>query len=160
MNFLPLSRPLALLGLAISLAACSTPANRRELYNTSNANGPWHDYERRLDASEETGVAPGDMGHAAGVLPPPTAAPGSNIGGTTIVRGKRPTPQPKSEPMPADQTTLPSNTAPAAVPAPASVPASPSSPTTADPSAPAAPGSQTTSPPADPGAVPPNPPTS
>ena len=147
-----------MLGLAISLAACSTPANRRELYNTSSANGPWHDYERRLDASDETGVAPADMGHAAGVLPPP--APGSNVGGTTIVRGNRPTPPPKSEPLPADQTTLPSSAVPPAVPAPASVPASPTSPTTADPSAPAAPGSPTTSPPADPGPVPPNPPTS
>ena len=162
-KFLPTLSALALPGLAVlSLAACSTPANRRELYNTNSANGPWHDYERRLDASEETGVAPGDMGRAAGPGPEGTASP---VGGTTVVRGSRPIPQPKSAPLTPDPTALPSNApvpgatgpapAPATVPAPADVP---SSPTTTDPSAPAAPGGATTAPPADP-ATPPNPPT-
>jgi hypothetical protein len=154
-KFLPTFRPVALLSMMLSLVACSTPANRRELYNTADANGPWHDYERRLDAAEETGAAPGDMGHAAEASLPA----GNNTGATTIVRS-RATPLPKSAPVTPDATVLPSNQpqpapAPGSVPAPASVPASP---TTSDPGAPAAPGSATTAPPTDPTAVPVNPP--
>ena len=159
MKFLPIHRPLALLGLALSLAACSTPENRRELYNTSGGNGPWHDYERRMDASDETGVPPGDMGHGVGG----PAGPAGTVGVQPPGRTGRVTPPPKSAPITTDATALPSNAAPSNVPAPANVPASPSapsSPTTTDPSAPAAPGSQMTAPPADPGPVPPNPPTS
>ncbi len=160
-KFLPTLRPLALLGLAISFAACSTPENRRELYNSTEGNGPWHDYARRMDAAEETGVAPGDMGHPVG-LPggPATAGDGNNTTGTTVVRGSRVTRQPKSAPIISDPTVLPSGqaapTAPAVVPAPAGVP---SSPTTTDTAAPAAPGGATTVPPSDPTSVPVNPPT-
>ncbi len=46
MNFLPSFRPVACAALAVTLCACATPANRRELYNTGAANGAWHDYAR------------------------------------------------------------------------------------------------------------------
>ncbi len=152
----PVRLPLALLGPAILIAACSTPENRRELYNTSSTNGPWHDYERRLDAAAETGQAPGDMGHAAADpgTPTPLSADGNNTGGTTVVRGGRPTRQSKTAPLAPDQMTLPSSVpAPAAVPSPAGVPSSPIS---TDPTFPAP---ATSAPPAAPTSVPVNPPT-
>ena len=95
MKFLLVFRPLVLLATALTLNACDTPANRRQLYNTSEPNGPWHDYARRGEA--ETAVG----------LPPGSTATNTNSMGVTP-RNTRPTPQPRSGPLSADPTSLPS----------------------------------------------------
>ena len=95
-----------LVATVLTLNACETPANRRELYNTSEPNGPWHDYARRREAESEVGLPPGStsMASAATVT---TSAPG---GPRT---SNRPTPQPRSGPIQADPTSLPSSNTPA-----------------------------------------------
>ena len=101
-KFLPSFSPLALVSLTLVLSSCSTPANRRELYNTSMADsGPWHDYDRRREAEAETGVSAGSA---------PTVVPGT--------RG-RATAQPKSSDLPAG--TAPAPASAGAPPAPAQV---------------------------------------
>ena len=100
MKFLPVLRPLVLLAAALSLNACATPANRRQLYNTSEPNGPWHDYARRRAAETAVGLPPGSTVQTAtstGVTPSNT----------------RPTPQPRSGPLTSDPTSLPSSNMPA-----------------------------------------------
>ncbi len=80
--------------------ACETAANRRELYNTSEPNGPWHDYARRREAETAVGLPPNSTvtnSSSTGVTP-------SNI---------RPTPQPRSGPLTSDPTALPSSNMPA-----------------------------------------------
>lgn len=101
MKFLPSLSPLALASLTLALSACATPANRRELYNTPQAeSGPWHDYERRREAEATTGVSGGSA---------PTVVPGT--------RG-RPTTTPASAPLPPGTSPAPvTPAAPAAVPA-------------------------------------------
>ncbi len=89
-----------MLAVAASMTACETPANRRELYNTSEPNGAWHDYARRRDAEAEVGLPPGSTSTA------PSTSPISP-------RGTRPTPQPRSGPLQADPTSLPSTNTPA-----------------------------------------------
>ena len=93
------------LATAAALAACDTPANRRELYNTTEPNGAGHDYARRRDAEKDAGLPAGSTSVApASVGGPATPQPrGSN----------RPTPQPRSGPLQADPTILPSANAPA-----------------------------------------------
>lgn len=83
MKFLPFLRPTALLLAAATLAACSTPANRRELYNTSDSkSGAWHDYDRRRQAEAETGVSGGVAPSALPNSGKPTAQPSSVPAGT------------------------------------------------------------------------------
>ena len=63
--------------LAVALGACSTPANRRELYNTSySQSGSWHDYSRRRQAEAVTGISGGTA---------PSAVTGRNKPGTPSV---------------------------------------------------------------------------
>lgn len=90
-----------MLAVAASLAACETPANRRELYNTTEANGPWHDYARRREAEADAGLPPGSTSTV-----PNNPAP-------ITQRGSRPTPQPRSAPLQSDPTSLPSVNTPA-----------------------------------------------
>ena len=91
--------------LAVTLGACSTPANRRELYNVSEGNsGPWHDYSRRRQAEAETGISGGVA---------PAALPGRT-------RSTLP-PAPSGTPGPLPEPTLQSPMSPAAPP-PAAVP--------------------------------------
>ncbi len=99
-KFLPVFRPLVLLAAALTLNACETPANRRELYNTSEPNGPWHDYARRREAEAAVGLPPGS-----------TVQTSTSTGVTP--RNTKPTPQPRSGPLSADPTTLPSTNTPA-----------------------------------------------
>lgn len=101
MKFLPSLSPLALASLALALSACANPANRRELYNTPQAeSGPWHDYERRREAETMTGVSAGTA---------PTVVPGGRT---------RPTAPPASAPLPPGTVPVPvTPAAPAAVPA-------------------------------------------
>ena len=81
---------------AVSLAACETPANRRELYNTSEPNGAWHDYARRREAEVEVGLPPGSTSTSPGTANAPITQ-----------HGTRPTPQPRSGPLQTAPTTLP-----------------------------------------------------
>ncbi len=101
-NFLPVLRPVVLMAAAVSLAACETPANRRELYNTSEPNGVWHDYERRQEAEAEVGLPAGSTSTSPGTASAPLTT-----------RGSRPTAQPRSGPLQADPTSLPSTNSPA-----------------------------------------------
>jgi hypothetical protein len=55
-KFLPVLRPAILLSCVAVLCGCATAANRRDLYNTTKANGPWHDYERNRLAEADTGL--------------------------------------------------------------------------------------------------------
>ena len=145
MKFLPVLRPLVLLATALTFNACDTPANRRELYNTTEPNGAWHDYARRREAEAAVGLAPGST----------TTAPVNTAGpATPQPRSGPPTPQPRSSaPLQADPTTLPSTNTPAPGPSttttvsPAAAPvptqpgeAAPSSTSSEQPAVPAAPG--------------------
>ena len=81
------------MSVALALSSCANPANRRELYNTSQADsGPWHDYERRREAEAQTGISGG-------------ASP-SAVSGT---RG-RPTAQPRTSNLPAGTSPAPAGT--------------------------------------------------
>ncbi len=98
MKFLPSLSPLALASLALALSACANPANRRELYNTSQAeSGPWHDYDRRRMAEAETGVSGGSA---------PTVVPGAR---------SRTTPPPAGAPLPPGTAPAPAPAVPAQV---------------------------------------------
>ncbi len=141
-KFLPVLRPLVLLASALTLNGCDTPANRRELYNTSEPNGAWHDYARRREAEAEVGLPPGSTSIAPATTGPVTPMPRTS---------NRPTPQPRSGPLQTDPTSLPSTNTPAPGPgttttvspaaAPAPVQASESVPTgsSSEPAAPPAP---------------------
>ncbi len=109
-KFLPSLSPLALASLALALSACANPANRRELYNTSQAeSGPWHDYERRRQAEAATGVSAGSA---------PTVVPGSRGRATTppasapLPPGTAPAPAAVGAPVPAQVTESTSTGAP------------------------------------------------
>ena len=89
-----------MMATAFTLNACDTPANRRELYNTSEPNGPWHDYARRRETEAAVG------------LPANSTVTTSSSTGVTP-SNTRPTPQPRSGPLTSDPTTLPSSNTPA-----------------------------------------------
>ena len=82
---------------AVALAACATPANRRELYNTADSkSGSWHDYDRRRKAEALTGVSggatpssiPANRGKAT--APPPSGTPGPLPPGAAVGASQAP----------------------------------------------------------------------
>ncbi len=89
---------------ALTLNACETPANRRELYNTSEANGPWHDYARRREAEAEVGLPPGSTSIAPASTAPVTSMPRT---------GNRRRRSRAAGPLQTDPTALPSTSTPA-----------------------------------------------
>ncbi len=135
-KFLPSLSPLALASLALALCACANPANRRELYNTSQAeSGPWHDYERRRQAEAETGVSAGTAPTVvSGTRGRPTAPPANSA----LPPGTAPAPGGPSAPA---QVTESSSTGAPPVPINPPSPVSEAAPApaaTPDPAAPAA----------------------
>ena len=90
---------MVLVATALTLNACDTPANRRELYNTSEPNGVWHDYARQREAEADLGLPPGSTGKTAPIAGPTTPMPRGDT---------RPGPRPRTGPLQADPTALPS----------------------------------------------------
>ena len=149
MKFLPTLSPVALVSLALALSACANPANRRELYNTSQADsGPWHDYERRREAESATGVSggaaptvvPGTRGRPT--APPPSSAlpPGTTVAPATV---SAPVPAQVTDttsagapPVPVNPPSPVTGALPAPEAAPAAVPATPDAAPAATPASP------------------------